>query len=473
MSTEYLPYIGGNFKSTDKKLEVINPYTGEVFANTFLAGEKELEIAIEKANAVKKDMAEMPSYKRYEILMQIASEIKKNKEHLTLVLSRESGKPYKYASVEIERAIQTFTVAAEESRRLPKEYISLDWTAAGENKEGLIKYFPIGLIAGITPFNFPINLAAHKIAPAFASGNPIILKPASATPISCLELAKIIDKTDLPKGAFSVLPMDRKAGNQLVTDDRFKLLTFTGSAEVGWEMKKNAGKKKVVLELGGNAGVIITPSADIKKAVKKCVTGSYAYSGQVCIRVQRIFVQDKLFKDFAEQFIGIINTLKRGNPEDPETDISVMIDQKNADRVEDWVNTAVNNGAVVLCGGKKDGKFYEPTVLTNTNKYMKVSCEEVFGPVVTLEPYNTFEDAVSMINDTEYGLQAGVFSNELSEMNYAFRNIEVGGLIMNDVPTLRVDHMPYGGIKDSGFGREGLKYAIQDMMEAKILITSY
>ena len=467
---EYKIYAAGEFISTSSKLMVTNPYDGDIIAMTYLAQKEDLEAVIEKALRVKTEMAALPSFKRYEILMCIAAALTKNKDRLALLLCLESGKPIKHARVEIDRAVQTFTVAAEEAKRLPKEYISLDWAANGYNKEGIIKYFPVGLVGGITPFNFPLNLAAHKIAPAIASGNPIIIKPASSTPLSCLELAKIIDETELPKGAFSVLPMNRDVGNLLVTDERIKLLSFTGSAEIGWKMKNECGKKRVVLELGGNAAAVITSSADVDVAVSKCVSGAFSYSGQVCIKVQRIHVHKTVFEIFSKKFLAAIALLKKGNPSEEQTDVSVLIDQNNADRVEAWVNEAVNNGAVLLCGGKKEGAFFEPTVLSNTNSSMKVNCQEVFGPVVTLEEFQDFHDALHKLNDSSFGLQAGVFTNNIKEMNFAFSNIEAGAVIINDVPTFRMDHMPYGGVKDSGFGREGIKYVIADMMEPRLLV---
>jgi glyceraldehyde-3-phosphate dehydrogenase (NADP+) len=353
---------------------------------------------------------------------------------------------------------------------LPKEYISLDWTTPGENKEGLVKYFPIGLVAGIAPFNFPMNLAVHKLAPAIAAGCPIILKPASSTPLSTLELAKIIDKTELPKGAVSVLPMNRKAGNQLVTDERFKLLSFTGSPVIGWEMKKNAGKKKVILELGGNAAVIVTPSTDMEKALPKTIVAGFSYSGQICIHAQRFFVHESVFEKFTAAFIKATKKLKQGDPADAATDISAMIDEENAIRVETWIKEAKAQGAKILLGGKRTGTYVEPTIITNTSNKMNVCNKEIFGPVVTIEKYSTFKQAVKILNDSDFGLQAGVFTNDLTEVDYAFNNIETGGVIINDVPTFRVDHMPYGGVKDSGLGREGVKYAIMDMMEARILV---
>lgn len=466
----YKIYAGGSFIETPVKLDVKNPHSQQLVATTFQAGAMELGIAIAKAQSVQSELRTMPSHKRYAILMQIANDIKNDRERLATVLCRESAKPMKYAMGEIDRAAQTFVVAAEESKRLPKEYISLDWTVPGENKEGLVKYFPVGLVAGIAPFNFPMNLAVHKLAPAIAAGCPIILKPASSTPLSTLELAKIIDRTELPKGAVSILPMNRTAGNQLVTDERFKLLSFTGSPIVGWEMKKNAGKKKVVLELGGNAAVIITPSTDLDKAIPKTIVAGFSYSGQICIHAQRFFVHEELFDKFTEKFIAAAQKLKQGDPESPDTDISAMIDEENAQRVEQWVNDAVKQGAKILLGGKREGTYVEPTILTNTTNEMNVCNKEIFGPVVTIEKYSTFQQAIDMLNDSDFGLQAGVFTNDVSEMDAAFNNIETGGVIINDVPTFRVDHMPYGGVKDSGLGREGVKYAMLDMMEARILV---
>ncbi|HTL80637.1 MAG TPA: aldehyde dehydrogenase family protein [Bacteroidia bacterium] len=466
---EHLIYCGGKFISTSDVMKIRDPFSGENFASTYRAGKNELEIAIAAAQKVRREMAEMPSHKKYSILRKISDEITHRREELALLLSKESAKPFRYAVSEVDRAAQTFLIAAEESKRLPKEYISLDWTPAGEKKEGLVKYFPSGIVAGISPFNFPLNLAVHKIAPAIAAGCPIILKPASSTPLSTLALAKIIDQTELPKGAVSILPMDRLAGNQLVTDDRFSLLSFTGSPEVGWKMKADAGKKKVVLELGGNAGVIITENADMDLAVKKCLVGGFAYSGQICIHAQRIFVQKNVFENFVGEFCKGATQLVNGDPADPKTKISMMIDEENAKRVEEWVNEAVKAGAKILSGGKRNGNYFEPTVITNSTVKMKVNCEEVFGPVVIVEKYDSFTEAIQLINDTKFGLQAGVFTYDAREIEKAFHEIEVGGVIINDVPTFRVDHMPYGGIKDSGLGREGVKYAILDMMEAKIL----
>lgn len=466
----YKFYLAGKFESSPDILGVVNPYTGKVFASTYLAGTGEVEQAIAAGVKAEEAMRNLPSFRKYEILRTISERLLQDKERLSRILSMESGKPIRYAQGEIDRSAQTFLVAAEESKRLPRESISLDWTSAGKGKEGWIRYFPIGLIAGIAPFNFPMNLAVHKIAPALAAGNPIILKPARSTPLSVLELAKIIDETGLPAGACSFLVTGREAGNRLVTDERIKMTSFTGSPEVGWEIKQNAGKKKVVLELGGNAGVIVTRTADLDRAVDKILFGSFSYSGQVCIHVQRIFVHSSLFDSFIVRFMERVKGLRMGDPLDPATEVSVMIDEENAVRVENWIHEAVSGGARVLCGGRRNGGMVEPTVITHTLPGMKVCSAEIFGPVVTLEPFNDFGDALAEVNNSRYGLQAGVFTNEISEMDTAFEKLEVGGVIINDVPTFRVDHMPYGGVKDSGFGREGVRYAIREMMEPRLLV---
>ncbi len=463
-------FCGGTFITTSEPLVVTNPFDNSEVAKTYLAGDTELNQAIHAAKKAADEMAKLPAYTRYEILKQISEELFSLRQQFAELITLESGKPIRYALGEVDRSIQTFTIAAEESKRLPKEFVSIDWTPAGDGKEGLVKYFPIGIVAGIAPFNFPLNLAVHKIAPAIAAGCPIILKPSSNTPLTTLMLAKVIDRTALPKGAVSIIPMNRETGNKLVTDERISLLSFTGSPEVGWKMKHDAGKKKVVLELGGNAGVIVSNGADMESAVTKCVAGGFSYSGQVCIHTQRIYVLHDLFKSFAEKFVEKVKQLKTGNPMDPSTDITVMIDEANAERVENWINDAVRDGAKILIGGERENSFMPPTVLTNTKETMQVCAAEVFGPVVVIESVNTFSDAIKHINSSRFGLQAGVFTDSISEMNLAFDQLKVGGVIINDVPTFRVDHMPYGGIKDSGLGREGVKYAIIDMMEPRLLV---
>jgi acyl-CoA reductase-like NAD-dependent aldehyde dehydrogenase len=469
----YPVYVGGEFIHTTTTISVNNPFNGKEIAQISLAGAAELESAILKALAVKPLMRDMPSGQKYEILMTMARKTEQKRQYLSEILSAESAKPIKYALGETDRAVATLIAAAEEAKRLPKEYIDLEWTAGGKGKEGLLRYFPVGIVAGITPFNFPLNLAIHKIAPAIAAGCPIILKPSSSTPLSMLEFAKIAHESGLPAGALSILPMDRALASNLITDPRINLITFTGSPPVGWKIKQDCGKKRVTLELGGNAGVIITETADLDLAVSKCVMGAFSYSGQVCIHTQRIYVHQSIFDAFRQKFTEATAKLVQGDPADPKTDISAMIDEANAIRVESWVNEAVEAGASLLGGGKRDGTYFEPTILTHTKQDMKVSCCEVFGPVVTLEPYHDFNDVIPILNHGEFGLQAGVFTNKISEMNYAFREIEAGGIIINDVPTFRVDHMPYGGIKNSGFGREGVKYAIFEMLEPRLLVKNF
>ncbi len=463
-------YCGGLFIQTQQAIDVINSCDQSLVGSCCLAGSEELEKAIAAAFLAEKALRDSSSFERTSWLLSIASGILKEKQELALILSREACKPIRFALAEVERAAQVFTVAAEETRRIPSESITLDWTPAGKGREGLIKYFPVGLVAGISPFNFPLNLTAHKIAPALAASCPIILKPATRTPLTTLALARIIDATELPKGSVSIMPMDRTTGNLLVTDERFKLLSFTGSPDVGWKMKTDAGKKKVVLELGGNAGVIVTDSCDLQETVRKCIAGGFSYAGQVCIHTQRIYVDQRIFEDFKEQFVIAAKRLNPGPPEHPDTEIAAMIDETNAVRVEHWVKDAAASGAKVLCGGTRKGAFVEPTVLTNTDFSMNVCCKEIFGPVVTLEPFSSFDQAVDWVNNSEFGLQAGVFTNNIQQMDYAFKHLEVGGLIINDVPTYRVDHMPYGGVKNSGLGREGVRYAMLEMMEPRLLV---
>lgn len=469
----YPLFLAGEFLTTKDVLTVFNKYENIQYAQTYLADEKVLDYAIKKGLEAKETLSNLSAQEKFEILNSIYLKIKEKRDHLAEVLSIESAKPIRYALSEIDRAAQTFLIAAEECKRLPKEYMSLDWTSNGRDREGIVKYFPIGLVAGISPFNFPLNLAVHKIAPAIASGCPIILKPASSTPLSTLELAKIISETKLPKGAISILPMNRQTGNLLVTDQRINLLSFTGSPEIGWEMKKQSGKKKVVLELGGNAGVIITPSAKIDEIIDKCITGAFAYSGQICIHAQRFYVHESQFEKFRKAMVQCAKKLEFGNPLKPETEVSDLIDEDNAIRVENWINEAKNLNASLLCGGKRTGKFIEPTIFTDTTTQMKINSEEVFGPVICIESYSGgIDNAIKKVNDSKFGLQCGVFTDSVEELNKCFNKIEVGGIIHNDVPTLRFDQMPYGGIKESGLGREGVKYAINDMLEPKILVNS-
>jgi len=470
MMESYKLYAGGQLHDTESYISVTDPAKGRVFARVCQADPSLVEQVIQDGMNAESAMKEMPVYHRAALLNQIADRIDTHQDELSILVCKESGKPIRYAQGEIQRTIQTYRIAAEECKRIPGEYLSLDWTRAGTGKEAWVKRFPVGLVAGISPFNFPLNLTAHKIAPALAAGNPIILKPSSKTPVSMLRLAELIVDLDIPRGGISIVPMSRRLGDLLVEDTRVKLLSFTGSPSVGWNMKKRAGKKKVILELGGNAGVYVGASADMNQAVNRCLGGAFAYSGQVCIHLQRIYVEQSVHKAFLNQFTSQVSQLQYGPSHEYETDISTMIDEDNAIRVESWVNEAVAEGAQILCGGTRQGGYYPPTVLTNTQLDMKVCSLEVFGPVVSVEAVPDLDEAVQRINYGRYGLQAGVFTNQLDEMDQAFDQLEVGGVVINDVPTFRVDHMPYGGVKDSGFGREGLKYAIEEMTEPKVLI---
>lgn len=463
-------FSAGEFIRSSKELSIVNPFTGQAFAQTWLADEKILNQSLDAAVSSKQAMRNLPSYKKFEILSYISKRIHEERAEIAELLSMESGKPWRYAIAEVDRAAHTFLIAAEEAKRIPGELLNLDWTPLGKSKTGQVKYFPSGVVAGISPFNFPLNLAVHKIAPAIAAGCPIVLKPASKTPLSTLFLATIIAESSLPKGAVSILPMDRETGDKLVTDERCSVLSFTGSPSVGWEMKERVGKKKVILELGGNAAIIVTESAELKAAVAKSIIAGFAYSGQICIHAQRIFVHESIFDSFSELFIEGAKALRYGDPISDNTDISIMIDEENAIRVEEWVNEAVKAGAKILCGGNRKNSYYEPTVITNTKGDMKVSCEEVFGPVVLIEKYSTIEEAVKLVNDSRFGLQAGIFSNNLHESEYAFENIDTGAVLINEPPSLRFDQMPYGGIKDSGLGREGVKYAMLEMMEPRLKV---
>ncbi len=466
-------YLAGEFVNSTDYINVNEKFSQTMFAKAGLADEHMLKKAIAAAVHAEKMMFSLSSSERFQILKNISNRLFEERDHFAEIIAKEAGKPMKYALTEVERAAQTFLIAAEESKRIMSELISLDWFTHGKNKEALVKLFPVGTVAGITPFNFPLNLVAHKVAPAIAAGCPVIIKPASATPVSTLELARIIHESGLPKGAFSALPMSHEVSKPLIYDERIKKISFTGSPQIGWKLKNECGQKKITLELGGNAAAVITPGADMLEAVNKCVTGAFAYSGQVCIHTQRIFVQKEIFRTFLDEFLKKVQTLKYGNPLDIHTDVSVMIDEGNSVRVHKWISEAVEEGAHLEAGGGRTGNYIEPTVLTNTNPLMKVRKHEVFGPVVTIDPYDEFQQAVDLVNDSEFGLQAGIFTDSISEMNTAFRDIRAGAILVNESPTYRIDHMPYGGMKNSGFGREGVKYAIHEMCEIKVLLKPF
>jgi glyceraldehyde-3-phosphate dehydrogenase (NADP+) len=470
VTSETVPiYLAGEFVRAGTPLEVRDPATGELVATTWQAGPDELERATVAAVEAFSATRRLASFERRDALAHVAERIGQDADELAELLSRESGKPIRDAKGEVARGALTFRIAAEEALRINGEWLPLDWSAANRGRSGIVRRYPIGPVAGISPFNFPLNLAAHKVAPAIAAGCSIVLKPPSKDPLVMLRVAGYLAETNLPKGAVSILPMDRPTGDRMVRDDRFKLLSFTGSPSVGWKMKGEAGKKKVVLELGGNAGAIVDETADLDWAVARLAYGAFAYSGQVCISVQRIYVVQEIFEDFERRFVEKVRQLEVGSPLDPATDLGPMVDAKAVARTHEWVGEALAAGARALVGGEPDGLFYPPTVLVDVPKDARVCGEEVFAPVVNLFPVPDFRAAVAAINDSQFGLQCGVFTNDLERTLLAHDELEVGGVIVNDVPTWRTDAMPYGGVKDSGIGREGLRWSIEDMTEPRLL----
>ena len=469
MANHYKMYLQGNWVDSENKLTVRSPYDDSIVGTTALATHADYTRAIEAAQRAFALTRELPSYKREEVCLSIAAGLEANMERFAGMLTLEVGKVCRDSVAEVKRAIGVFKVSAEEAKRIGGEIVDLDWSAGSEERLGLIRRFPLGVVAGISPFNFPLNLVAHKIAPAIASGNCIVLKPASKTPIISLLLAELIDKTDLPKGAVSILPGSAKEAAPLIEDPRVKLITFTGSPEIGWWIKERAKDKKVVLELGGNAGVAVADDADLEFASTRLITGAFGQAGQSCISVQRIYLQEKIYDRFLEIFLQKMAGLRIGNPLEGEVDLGPMIDDESAERIECWINEAIAGGARLIAGGKRNGRVLEPTLLADVSPDMKVCFKEVFAPLAVVFRYREFADVVREINNSEYGLQAGIFTNRLKDIFHAFKYLEVGGVMINDISTYRADHQPYGGMKKSGVGREGVRYAIEDMTEIKIL----
>ena len=464
-------FLAGRWVESPDRLEVVNPARpNEPAGATYNATAEQYEEAVLAAVAAFETTRHLPAYERSAILRNISAGIRERREELGRLLTLESGKPIRDALVEVDRAVLTFRLGAEEAERLTGETIPLDLMASSKGRLGITRRFPLGPIAAISPFNFPLNLAAHKLAPAIAAGNSIVLKPPSKDPLTMLTVAEIVEKSGVPEGAVSILPMTRALGDRMVEDDRFKLLTFTGSPSVGWRMKERAGKKKVVLELGGNAGVIVDESANLDWAVKRSLVGAFSYAGQVCISVQRMFIHRSVWDAFLERFVAGARALVTGDPLDPETQLGPMVDQQQAQRTERWVREAEELGGKVLLGGRADGSFFPPTVLVDTPAQAQVCSNEAFAPLVVAFPFDDFDAAISQVNDSFYGLQTGVFTNDLGHAWRAFDELQVGGVIINDVPTYRIDHMPYGGVKDSGLGREGLRWAVEDMTELRLMV---
>jgi len=470
MVKEYPFLVGGERRFSAERVEIRSPYDQQVVGVVSYASARDVEEAIARAASAFETTRRLPSYARAEVCRRVASELTARKEELAELITLEAGKPIRDARTEVTRAITTFTVAAEEAKRMGGELLPLDWLSGSENRWAIVRRFPIGPILGITPFNFPLNLVAHKVAPALASGNPIIIKPAPQTPLSALRLGEIVHHAGWPDGGISVLPCSNDVAGQMLADERIRMLSFTGSAEVGWMLKARVPKKKVVLELGGNAAVIVHEDADLDYAARRSVQGGFGYAGQTCISVQRIYVHESVAEPFLTRVLDGVRNLIVGDPREETTDVGPMISVTAAERAERWIQEAVEAGAKVLVGGERSGAFLMPTVLTDVTPEMKVSCEEVFAPVVVVSRYADFEEAIRQVNASRYGLQAGVFTRDVKRIFRAYEAIDVGGLIINDVPTYRADHMPYGGVKESGFGREGVRYAIEEMTEPRILV---
>jgi acyl-CoA reductase-like NAD-dependent aldehyde dehydrogenase len=471
MPQKYKTLIGGKWIEGKEFLEVTNKYNGEVIGSVPVTDKETFEKAIQAAQDGFSLISNMSAYLRSKILEKTSEIIEKNKDEITRIIAMEAGKAWKHAKAEVERSVQTFKFASEEAKSIHGETVPMDAAVGGEKRIGFYLRFPVGIVGAITPFKYPLNLVAHKVAPAIAAGCSVILKPASMTPLTSLKLGEIMMEAGLPDGALNiVIGSGGTVGDWLVTDERVSMITFTGSPPVGRSIKGKSGLKKVTLELGSNSACIIDESADLDLAIPRCVWGSFAYAGQVCISIQRIYIHRNLFDEFTNRFLESTQKLKLGDPLNPETDVGPMITEDDAKRTENWVNESVQGGAKILIGGKREKNFYYPTVLSNVKPDMKVMAIEIFAPVVSFVPFEDFSDAVRMVDDSIYGLQAGVFTSDIEKAFQAIKGIKVGGVIVNDVPTYRADQMPYGGVKESGIGREGLKYAIEEMTDIKMVV---
>ncbi|WP_426012093.1 aldehyde dehydrogenase family protein [Caulobacter sp. DWR2-3-1b2] len=470
LKSTYPLYLANEAKTPNQDLEVTDKYSGQVATRVALADAATIDKAIAAAVEATRPMAEMAAYERQAVLAHCVSRFQERFDELAYALCIEAGKPINDSRGEVTRLIDTFRIAAEESVRMTGEVQPLDISPRAKGYQGMWKRVPIGPCSFISPFNFPLNLAAHKIAPALAVGCPFVMKPASRTPLGALIIGEVLAETDLPKGAFSILPATRDGADLFTTDERLKLLSFTGSPEVGWALKAKAGKKKVVLELGGNAAVIVDRDTDLRDAADRIIFGAFYQSGQSCIGVQRILIHDDIYDALRDLLVEKTRVLVAGDPQDPKVFIGPMIDEKEARRLEGWINEARDAGATLLCGGGREGAMLQATLLEGVRPGLKVRDEEAFGPVAVLSRFSDFEDALREVNDSRYGLQAGVFSRDIHKVMRAWDVLEVGGILVGDVPSYRVDNMPYGGVKDSGLGREGVKFAMEDMTEIRNLV---
>jgi len=469
----YQMFLNGTFCKRGTLRDIVQPYNNKSFAKVYFGDEGIISEAVDGAEKAFQEMKSLPAHRISDILRKVSEKLKERLEKFTKILALEAGKPIKTAQGEVGRAVHTLLLGAEECLRIAGEVIPMDQKPYGEGRYGMVKRFPLGVIGAITPFNFPLNLVAHKLAPAFAAKNTVVLKPASQTPISSLLLAELFIEAGLPEGALQVIPAKGSAGEVLARDPRIKMLTFTGSPTVGWHLKELAFRKKVALELGGNAGVIVHEDADINTAVNSIANAAFLYSGQSCISVQRVFIHQPIYRQVVDGLVKKAESYKLGDPIDKSTDIGSMISEDEARRVESWVKEAVEDGARILTGGKREGSVYYPTIIENTKAEMKVNYLEVFAPVITVTPYVDFKEAVKAVDNSKYGLQAGIFTKDINRIRYAFENIEVGGVIIGDVPTYRIDHMPYGGVKESGNAREGVRYAIEEMTEPRLMVVKF
>jgi acyl-CoA reductase-like NAD-dependent aldehyde dehydrogenase len=466
----YPYYLANRAIYANESLIVTDKYSGEIATRVAVADAAVIDQALNAAVLAQKAMAQMPAYERQQVLEHCVLRFRERAEELAAALCVEAGKPIKDARGEVTRLIDTFKIAAEEATRINGETIALDITARAKGYRGMTKRVPVGVCSFISPFNFPLNLAAHKVAPAIAAGCPFILKPASLTPIGALLIGEVLAETSLPQGAFSILPCSRDGADLFTTDERIKLLSFTGSPEVGWALKAKAGKKKVTLELGGNAACIVDADANIDDAVQRIIFGAFYQSGQSCISVQRIIVHEAIYAQVKAKLVAASANLIMGSPHDEQTFIGPMISEKEAERLQLWIQQAVEQGANLLCGGQRQGAMLQATLLENVPNNTALYCEEAFGPVAILSSFTDFDQALAQVNNSTFGLQAGVFTRDIYKAHKAWDTLEVGGVVIGDVPSWRVDNMPYGGVKDSGLGREGIRYAIEDMTEVRLLV---
>ncbi|MDQ7797945.1 MAG: aldehyde dehydrogenase family protein [Candidatus Edwardsbacteria bacterium] len=464
--------IAGHQRVSGKRFKVRDKYTGETMAEVQAAESAQVDEAVTAAETAKQVMAELPAHRRAAIIRAAAGIIDRQMDQLTVTIAREAGKPCRYARAEVERCVENLEYISEEAKRIHGQTLPIDAGRSGEGRVGYYERHPIGVVAAITPFNFPLNLAAHKVAPAIAAGCPVILKPATATPLSGIALVKAFIEAGLPREAISLLPgPGGEVGEMLIRDRRISKISFTGSREVGEHIVKNAGLKRLTMELGSNSAVVIDEDIEsMDYAVKRCILGAFYNQGQVCISVQRIYVHQSRYAEFMEKFAAGTQKLKIGNPLDQDTDIGPMIAESEAGRVQEWVKEAVAQGAEAVCGGRREGNIYYPTILTNTKPEMKVVRDEIFGPVAVVEKVSSFEEGIVKCDQSQYGLQAGVFTSNINRALAAVKRINVGGILINDFPSYRIDHMPYGGNKNSGLGREGAKFAIEEMTTLRMVI---